>query len=161
MSRVHLDPNDPFIVLDEEPVFTFPQIPAANGLVLKGATFYMVSYLTGLEVSSVLAFEVEEDGTVGPTRRVAGSLVSTFDDLEVIGDRILVTNHFLRSILMFDLEGNLLADSGPQFDSPTALTWGRPPMFEPTDLVIAERGLLGEADSNYGNVLSVFRPHSP
>ena len=96
------------------------------------------------------------DGTVGELRRVASSN-GTYDDIEVIGDRLLIANNFLNSLLMFDLDGKLIADSGMIWDGPAAITWGRPPMFQPTDIVVAERGLLGEGESDNGNALSVFR----
>lgn len=158
--RAQLDPDDPFNVLRVEPVFTIDDLLAANGLVRKQNTFYVVAYGEGVDNSSVAAFDVTEAGEVGPRRRIVGSPNGTFDDLEVIGDRVLVANIFMNSLLMFDLEGNQLADSGPIFEGPTALTFGRPPMFEPTDLIITERGVLGEPDSDFGNKLSVFRPHS-
>ncbi|HSW11712.1 MAG TPA: hypothetical protein VLI06_02660 [Solimonas sp.] len=167
--RTHIDPQDPFKVLDEEKVFGtrllgpngLLELPGANGLLLRGNTFYIVGYLSsGLQLSAVHAFDVSADGTVGELRRVASSN-GTYDDIEVIGDRVLIANNFLNSLLMFDLEGKLLADSGPIFDGPAALTWGRPPMFAPTDIVIAERGLLGEGQSDNGNALSVFRHKAP
>lgn len=161
VTRLHLDPVDPFKVLDAEKVFGLPQLPGANGLVLKGNTFYIVGYLSDLpQLSAVHAFDVASDGTVGPLRRIASSQ-GTYDDIEVIGNRLLVANNFLNSLLMFDLDGEQLADSGPIFQGPTSLTWGRPPMFAPEDLVVAERGFLNESGSGYGDVLSVFRRNTP
>lgn len=160
--RLHLDPKDPFKVLEQEKVFGLAELfGGANGLVLQGKTFYIVGYLSsGLDVSSVLAFDVGTDGTVGELRRVAGG-VGFYDDLEVIGDRIIVANNFLNSLLMFDKSGQLIANSGMIWDGPAALTWGRPPMFQPTDILVAERGLLGEGQSDNGNALSVFRRKQP
>lgn len=167
--RTHIDPTDPVKVLDEEKVFGLSLLsdgnllglPGANGLVLKGNTFYIVGYLSsGLTLSAVHAFDVSPDGTVGKLRRIASSQ-ATYDDIEVIGDRLLVANNFLNSLLMFDLDGKLLANSGPIFDGPAAITYGRPPMFDPTDIVIAERGMLGEGQSDNGNALSVFRRKAP
>lgn len=167
--RTHIDPQDPFKVLDEEKVFGLRllgpngllELPGANGLILKGNTFYIVGYLSsGLQLSAVHAFDVSPDGTVGELRRVASSF-GTYDDIEVIGDRLLVANNFLNGLLMFDLDGTLIANSGPIFQGPAAITQGRPPMFEPSDIVVAERGLLGEGNSDYGNALSVFRRRQP
>lgn len=162
VTRLHLDPADPFKVLDAETVFGLPDLPSANGLVLKGSTFYIVGYLgADLSLSAVYAFDVATDGTLGPLRRVASSQ-GTYDDIEVIGNRLLVANHFLSSLLMFDLDsGEQLADSGPIFQGPTSLTWGRPPMFAVDELVVAERGFLGESGSGYGDLLSVFRRRAP
>jgi len=162
VTRLHLDPADPYKVLSVEKVFGMPELPGANGLVLKGNTFYIVGYLSDLpQLSAVHAFDVAADGTVGPLRAVASSQ-GTYDDIEVIGNRLLVANNFLNSLLMFDLDsGEQLADSGPIFQGPTSLTWGRPPMFSVDDLVVAERGFLGESGSGVGDVLSVFRRNSP
>ena len=46
------------------------------------------------------------------------------------------------------------------FQLPSSVKVGRPPLFEPTDLVVTEKGVVGVSQTGplFGNALSVYRP---
>ena len=66
-------------------------------------------------------------------------------------DRWLVHSPRLRAAL-------LSATDAMSFESPSQVSLGQPPLFAATDVLVTEKGLIGENDSTNGNVLSVFRP---
>lgn len=80
------------------------------------------------------------------------------DDFSLVGDAILAAYFTDGRIGLFSPEGQLLAQTSlGSFQSPSQVRLGQPPLFAATDLLVTEKGILGENDSTIGNVLSVFR----
>ncbi|HUR42264.1 MAG TPA: hypothetical protein VM240_13950 [Verrucomicrobiae bacterium] len=145
-----LDPNDPMRVLAQDlwlqgaPIGTmyagqgnvmrFP-----NGLVRDGNTFYST------DGGTVFSVGVGDDGS-------AGEIVPLFfestahDDLALAGpDGLLVTDFFRGRILLLSRDGELLQETLPgTFSEPSSVRLGRPPLFQSTDILVTDKGVIGE-----------------
>ena len=145
-----LDPSDPMKVLSQEVwiqgspagllwvgqdnVLRFP-----NGLVRDGDVFY------GTDGGSVYSVALGKDGT-------AGDVIPLFfeptahDDLGLAGvDGLVVTDFFKGRILLLSRDGELLQETDPgTFTEPSSVRLGQPPMFAPTDVLVTDKGIIGE-----------------
>jgi hypothetical protein len=145
-----LDQNDPTLVLGQETwiqgsptgllwvgqdnVLRFP-----NGLVRDGNTFYAT------DGGSVFSVGVGDDGTAGAVTPLFFE-PTAHDDLGLAGpDGLLVTDFFKGRILLLSRDGELLdeTDEGTFFE-PSSARLGQPPMFEPTDILVTDKGVITE-----------------
>ncbi len=153
--RLRIDPADPFHVTEQTDWFT-QGLLAPNGLQRRGRSLYVSnSGLTGLgEIRSV---DIAADGSAGESRRLLGFL-SLPDDFSFVGDHLLVAYFTGGRIALYDPSGALLQRTGlGRFSFPSQVRAGQPPLFAQTDILVTEKGVLGDNTSAVGNVLSVFR----
>ena len=145
-----LDPRDPMKVLAQEvwiqgaptgllwvgqdDVLRFP-----NGLVRDGNTFY------GTDGGSVFSVGVGDDGAAGAITRLFFE-PTAHDDLGLaFDDGLLVTDFFKGRIFLLSRDGTLLQETDPgTFVEPSSVRLGRPPMFEPTDILVTDKGVITE-----------------
>jgi hypothetical protein len=113
-------------------VFRFP-----NGLVRDGNTFY------GTDGGSVYSVTVGDDGAAGEVTKLFFE-PTAHDDLGLAGpDSLLVTDFFKGRILLLSRDGTLLQETDPgTFYEPSSARLGRPPMFEPTDILVTDKGVI-------------------
>lgn len=166
--RLTIDPNDPFTVTDQEtwlqggPLGLFflnvdQQMRFPNGLDHKGNTFYST------DGGVVFSVELLPDGTAGPPTAIFFE-PTAHDDLSVSNDgqSLLVSDFFQGRILQLSLDGELLQETDPlTFASVAAVAQARPPMFDPGDIIVAEKGVLQDTVTPVGNQLTLFRRTSP
>lgn len=121
-----------------------------NGLQSVGARFY------GTDGGSVYAVDLQADGTPGPVQPLFFE-ATAHDDLGVAGDFLLVTDFVQGAIVQLTLDGEFVDATDPgTFSFPSSVRLGRPPLFEPGDIVVTETGVL--TDNNLPlDYLSVFR----
>ena len=159
--RLNVDPADPLHILSQEVwvqgsplgllflgqnnVLRFP-----NGFVRQGNTFF------GTDGGSVYRVDLQADGS-------AGEVVPLFfeptphDDLGVAGDALVVADFAGGRLLLLSQAGKLLQQTDRLlFSFPSSARLGRPPMFEPTDIVVTETGVLVDQSLPLDH-LSVFR----
>lgn len=156
--RLRLDPADPFQVLEQSDWLTFaPGTSFPNGLQVRGRTLYF-SESTATALGRIRKLAIASDGEPGATETLASLGVSLPDDFSLVGEALLAAYFTDGRIGLFAPDGQLLArtDFG-SFQSPSQVRLGQPPLFAETDLLVTEKGLLGENSSSIGNVLSVFR----
>lgn len=157
--RLEFNPADPFEVAAQED-WLGSGLEFPNGLAVAGRTLYVTdgsSEFPGL----VKAIEILPDGSPGTPRTLA-TLPGILDDLSLVDDHLLVSGYSNGTVALLGPDGAVVAETGPGgFDSPSAVRVGRAPLFNPTDLLVTEKGLLGEHDSANGNALSVFRRTNP
>jgi hypothetical protein len=155
LRRLQLDPSDPMKVLSDE-VWTREGLLAPNGVQRKDHTIYVSnSGLGGL--AELRAYDIQPDGSAGPGRQVA-SFLSLPDDFSLVGDSFLVAGFGTSQIALIGPDGALLSSTTLlSFSFPSQVRAGRPPLFAPTDIVVTEKGILGDNASPIGNRLSVFR----
>jgi len=159
--RLQIDPQDPFKVIDET-VWTTEGLLGPNGVQRRGRTLYVSNTGQG-GLGEIRAYDIGADGSAGPGRQFA-SFNGFPDDFSLVGDSILATQFFNGQISLIGPNGQQLAQTDPMsFDSPSQVRLARPPLFAADDILVTEKGIIGDNDSPVGNRLSVFRrkPQTP
>jgi hypothetical protein len=158
MVRIKLDPADPMHVVEQADWIT-SGLEFPNGLARNGRSLFLTdAALLPPTFGMIKRVDIGEDGTAGVLQTIA-TFDSIPDDLSVVGDALLVAYYTLSAIALYGQDGALIAESSPlSFQNPSQVKVGRPPMFEPTDILVTEKGLVGDDLTPFGDVLSVFRP---
>ena len=155
--RLKLDAADPMKVVEQSDWLTLNTLQSQpNGVQLRGRTLYFSdsSAPTQGRISTVA---IQPDGSPG-TPQVFTSFMSLPDDFSLPGENLLATYFSTGQIALFDASGALVSTTDAMsFESPSQVRLGQPPLFAATDVLVTEKGLIGENDSTNGNVLSVFR----
>jgi len=153
--RLRLDPSDPFHVIEQTDWFS-QNLLGPNGIQRRGNRLYVSN--TGLGgLAEIRTVEINPDGTAGSSQQLL-SFIGLPDDFTLVGDQLLVANFLTGEIGHYSADGELLASTGAlSFSSPSQVRVGQPPLFASTDILVTEKGLIGDTFSPIGNVLSVFR----
>jgi hypothetical protein len=161
IKRFTLDAADPLKVVDEEvwlqgsPLGLLPfgignTLRFPNGLQSDGPRFY------GTDGGSIYTIDLLEDGSAGPVTPIYFT-VDAHDDLGLVADGVLLTNFLTGRISLISRDGELQQATAPAtFSFPSSVRLGRPPMFEATDIVVTETGLLLDHSLPL-DYISVFR----
>ncbi len=155
--RLRLDPADPFKVLEQSDWLTLdPLRSQPNGVQLRGRRLYF-SESSAPTQGRISMVDINADGSPG-VPQVFTSFNSLPDDFSLAGEQLLAAYFSAGQIALFDTAGALISQTdASSFDSPSQVRLGQPPLFATTDLLVTEKGLIGDNDSTLGNVLSVFR----
>lgn len=155
--RVLLDPADPFKVLREED-WLANGLTAPNGIAIRGHEIYVTdSSLIPPALGRIERILIGRDGLPGE-RQVIATLPSIADDLSVVGEGLLVSLYVQGSVALIGFDGRILQQTDPlglAFPSSVRLTHS--PLFAPGDLLITQKGIIGDTSSPYGNRLSILR----
>ena len=120
---------------DQDNVLRFP-----NGLARDGNTFYST------DGGSVFSVSVSNDGVAGEVTPLFWE-PTAHDDLGMVDGGILVTDFFAGRILLLSREGELLQETLPgTFTEASSVRLARPPMFAPTDILVTDKGIIGDND---------------
>ena len=157
--RLKLDARDPMKVVEQSDWLTLDVLQSQpNGVQVRGRTLYF-SESSAPTMGRIRSVPINADGSPG-TAQTFTSFNSLPDDFSLTDDGLLAAYFSGGQIALFDASGALVSATDPlSFDSPSQLRLGQPPLFATTDILVTEKGLLGENDSTIGNVLSVFRPN--
>lgn len=121
-----------------------------NGLQSDGRQFF------GTDGGSIYTVELQDNGQAGPVTPIYFT-VDVHDDLGLVADGVLLADFLTGRISLISREGELLQATAPgTFTFPSSVRMGRPPMFEPTDILVTETGVLVDQDLPLDH-LSVFR----
>ena len=98
------------------------------------------------------------DGSAG-TPEVIYEHASVLDDLDVFDDNTLIVSDFTNGrIFLLGKDGSLLSSSPvASFVAASAVMRGTTPLFGPDDILVTDKGLLGERLTSNGNALFVYR----
>lgn len=154
--RLRLDPADPFKVIEQSDWFS-EGLLGPNGIQRRGRRLYVSN--TGLGgLGEIRTVDIAADGTPATSRQLL-SFTSLPDDFSLVGEHLLVAYFGGGRIALYAPDGTLLQRTGPaRFSFPSQVRVGRPPLFAPTDILVTEKGVIGDTASAIGNRLSVFRP---
>lgn len=155
--RLKLAPNDPLKVLEQTDWLVLDLLLSQpNGVQVKGRTLYF-SETSLPSLGRIRTVPINADGSPG-TPQVFATFNSLPDDFSFAGNQLLAAYFTGGQIALFDAAGALVsATDAMSFESPSQVRFGQPPMFATSDLLVTEKGVLGENTSTNGNVLSVFR----
>lgn len=155
--RLSFDPSDPMTVVEQTDWLALPgNFP--NGIVRKERTLYVTSS-TPLPptLGEVLRIAINDDGTPGAPESLV-TLDGIPDDLSLAGDSLLVSLYAGGSIAQVSLDGEVRAQTDPfSFDNPSQVRVGRPPLFSTDEILVTEKGLIGDSLTTIEDSLTVFR----
>lgn len=159
--RVVLDPADPFKVLRQEDWLS-SGLTAPNGIAIEGRDLYVTdSSLLPPSLGRIERIRIGNDGLPGE-RQVIATLPSIADDLSVVGDGLLVSLYTQGSVALVGFDGTVQQQTDPLgLASPSSVRLTHGALFAPGDVLITQKGLIGDTQSPYGNRLSVLRAVSP
>lgn len=154
--RVCLD-DDPLRV-SEQSQWLALDLQAPNGLAIVGRRMYLTLTDPINLNADVAVLDILPDGSPGRINSLHNRQ-SILDDLTVSGDRLLVTDYMRGTLILLGTDGDILGESEPgTFTSPSAVAVTQGPPFRPHELLVTEKGLIGEHMSAYGNNLSLYYP---
>jgi hypothetical protein len=153
--KLTLDPADPLKVTGQSDWFSAGLL-GPNGLQRRDRTLYVSN--TGLGgLGEIRKVDIAADGSAGATSQVV-SFLSLPDDFSLVGDSILAAYFSNGRIALIGPDGTVRARTALQsFSFPSQVRVGQPPLFRNDELLVTEKGILGDNNSPIGNRLSVFR----
>ena len=156
--RIEFDPADPMRVTAQSDWIT-QGLFAPNGMAALGDHLFISdSRLLPTALGRVQRVRVNADGSPGPLETVATFPLSILDDISVVGDHLLVSLFLQGAIALVSPQGEVVQRTRiGSIAFPSAVMVGRPPLFAADDVLVTEKGLLGDTVTPYGNRLSVFR----
>ena len=155
--RLRFDPTNPMNVIEQTDWIT-SGLSFPNGIARKGRTlFIMDSEPLPPVLGSIVSVDIGDDGSAGTLQTLA-TFPSLPDDLSVVADDLLVAYYSNGQIALYTQEGALVSSTDPlSFQNPSQVKIGRPPMFSTTDILVTEKGIVGDDITPLGDMLSVFR----
>lgn len=158
--RVQFDASDAFKVTKQED-WLASGLTAPNGIAIRGREIYVTdSSLLPPALGRIERILIDADGMPGERTQIA-TLPSIPDDLSVVDEGLLVTQFVQGNVLLIGFDGSTVQQTDPlglAFPSSVRLTSG--PLFAPGDVLITQKGILGDTSSPYGNRLSILRPNA-
>ncbi|WP_394672351.1 hypothetical protein [Limnobacter sp.] len=128
-----------------------------NGVQRRGNLLYFTdSEIPNLGRLNVVP--IQKDGSAGMPL-VLATLESLADDFSILSDGFAVSYFFTGQVIKLNFLGEQVDGFNPlTFSTGTSqVMQGRPPLFSNTDLLVTEKGILGEQNSPVGNKLTVVR----
>jgi hypothetical protein len=128
-----------------------------NGIQRRGNLLYFTdSEIPNLGRLNVVP--IQNDGSAGMPL-VLATLENLPDDFSILPDGFAVTYFFTGQVIKLNFQGEQVDGFNPlTFSTGTSqVMQGRPPLFSTTDLLVTEKGILGEQSSPIGNKLTVVR----
>jgi hypothetical protein len=159
MVRIRIDANDPMKVIEQTNWLTH-DLSFPNGLARAGRSlFFTDSTVLPPTLGLIKRVDINDDGSPGAVTTIA-TFTSLPDDLSVVGDALLVAFYSGGAIALFKQDGTLISQTDPlSFEFPSQVKLARSPIFGPTDIVVTEKGVVGDDITPLGDKLSVFRHH--
>ncbi|MEK6806959.1 MAG: hypothetical protein AABY95_09975 [Pseudomonadota bacterium] len=155
--RLRFDPANPMVVTEQSDWLALPQ-SFPNGVARIGRTLYVTN---GKPLpptfGEVLRIEISADGSAGTPTQLA-SFMGLTDDLSVAGDTLLVSLYSNGVIAQVGLDGTVIAQTDPMsFEFPSQVRVGQPPLFAADEILVTEKGMVGDSLTPVGDAFSVFR----
>ena len=155
--RIRLDAGDPMRVAAQSDWLVLDALQSQpNGVQIRGRTLYF-SESAAPSQGRIRSVAINADGSPGVAQTFT-SFDSIPDDFSLAGTNLLAAQYSAGRIALYDAGGALVSQTDANgFESPSQVRLGQPPLFSPTDVLVTEKGVIGEQNSTNGNVLSVFR----
>jgi len=163
---IRLTLSSPISVASQETwLDTSDNMYSANGMSIKGNSIYFTDFNMLRIQTSVKKVTINSDGSAG-TMRTVYDRIGFFDDLSagtLFGTNVVVAADFIKGTLVFLKDNNreqsstLYETDTGMFDSPSAVIFGKGPHYTNEDLIITEKGMMFEHNSDNGNKVSGMR----
>lgn len=148
--QLDIDPNNDFAILSQQDWTDFGELNSANGIQAVGGEIWVTDF------NQLKAYEVNENGQKAAVRTLLTHGAGAFDDFSVLNNGNIVLNDNVGNTShLFDSNGNQL-DSTMSVSGPSSAIQGRPPLFDASQILITEKGTLGDNTEGNGNRLAIF-----
>jgi hypothetical protein len=148
--QLTLDPTNPMAVLSQADWTTAGELTSANGLQAVNGELWVTDY------NQLKRYEVGSDGSKGSTTTVLTQGVAAFDDFTVLESGAIVMNDFTGNTSLLFSAGGTLLESTTDVLGPSSAIQGQPPMFNSSQIIITEKGTLGDSTEGNGNRMAIF-----
>jgi hypothetical protein len=120
--------------------------------------FMYVTTLDAALSSHLLRIPILPDGRAGEPQHLYERALTVFDDLLAFEGGLIVTDFLQGTLIFWEPSRGVYAETPAQtFFGPTSLAQGRPPMFNASQLIVAEKGALGVRDEVDGDLVSAYQ----
>lgn len=158
--RVCPNPSAPLEILSQE-VWLDLLPDAPNGITRIGNTLYITdTTLVGVQgrvrrITMDDSFRPVEIETIYNT-------TSILDDLSSYGSSLLVTDYLAGNLFQISLQGEILQEGVVSTHaSPSSVLVVGPPLFRVGDVLLTEKGMLGDTETDFGNKLVLLKRAFP
>lgn len=156
--RLRLSASDPFQVTEQIDWLT-TDLLGPNGVAVDGRMLYLTDNTSTPPAGRVQAVRIASDGSPGE-RRTLATFTDVLDDLSVHGDSLLVARYAGGQVTELGLDGTIRQETGPQgLSFPSSVRAASSPLLQPGDVLITQKGIIGDNVTPVGNRLSVLRPN--
>lgn len=131
-----------------------------NGIQRRGNFLYFTDSEIP-ELGRLNVVQIRNDGSAGMPA-VLATLQSLPDDFSILPDGFAISYFLTGQVVKLDFQGKQVDGFQPfTFSTGTSqVMQGRAPLFESSDLLVTEKGILGEQNLPIGNKLTVVRKRS-
>lgn len=160
IMRVCPDTSSPMEITSQEVWMNLlPDTP--NGITRIGYDFYITD-TTAIGLQGRVR-HIEMDSLFRPVRtETIYNATTILDDLSSYGDSLLVTNYLAGNLFQINLSGELLQEGVVgTLASPSSVLVVGPPLFDSGDVLVTEKGLLGDTNTDLGNNLILLKRSVP
>jgi len=127
-------------------------VTSPNGMKIVGNTMYIT------DLGAVKRIAIRADGSAGPVSTIY-SRFSVLDDLMLYNGDPVVADFVRGTVFYLNSNGNVeLETAALTFTGPSSVVRGRGPLCSSGELMITEKGLLGNSSPALGNRLVRFVP---
>ncbi len=158
--RVCPDASAPQVIASQE-VWMNLLPDAPNGITRVGYDFYLTdTTLAGVQgrvrhIPMDIDFQPEGIETIYSSNTI-------LDDLSAYGESLLLTDYLTGTLLQINFSGEVIQEGAVgSHNSPSSVLAAGPPLFAEGDVLVTEKGLLGDTDSELGNRLTLLRRAIP
>lgn len=158
--KLTLDPADPLKV-NTQATWLATGLQAPNGIQRRGNTLVIMnSNPLAAQGTQLIAVDIQPNGSAGTPRTIA-TLTPVGDDFTITGDHYLVVDYGTGGATLLGPDGSTRQSiMAATFESPSHIEVTRGPLFKPGQLLVTEKGVIGDNTSSNGNVLTLFHPSS-
>ena len=127
-------------------------VTTPNGLKINGSNMYIT------DIGAVKKIPIRADGSAGSVSTIY-SRFSDLDDLMYYNGALVVADFVRGTIFYLTMSGSVDAEtSGLMFSGPSSVTRGKGPNFSTNEVIVTEKGVIGNYSTLVGNRLSRFVP---
>lgn len=132
-------------------------LPNVNGIKYLNGSMYVTQLDLSL-TASFLQVPIRPDGSAGKPQKLLSRWFTVLDDILPFDDGFIITDFLAGTLVFWNPSRGVYAETpGSTFYGPSSLLRGQPPMFNDTQLLVAEKGNFGIRDEKDGDLLSVYQ----
>lgn len=165
ISKLTLNANNPLQV-DSEEVWLGTGLQFPNGLAQRNGVLYVINSSLdggdfGAQSGAVYEVPIKADGSAGELEKITDWVGGILDDLSFVDDnRVLVGDFSTGRAGLIHLDGTVeQSTNGTNITAATHVVVGQPPLFDELDIIITDKGALGDSTEGAGNKVWRLSPN--